>query len=536
MTMTIQAPPRNYWLLLAAITVTGLAIRLLHFSVAFGSDDQVWVNVAREISIGAVRSDEPVYYTRLLWTWLLIFWGRLGSLTLEWTAVLMFLLGGLTTVFIAQAARTAFDVRAALFAAIAYAAHPLAVTFDAVTLPDGFAVCLLSAASWHFVRYLRAHQRLPLVVSSLLIGLLFGVKNYFMLVSIPCALTILRLPLSWRERIAHIGMLAGAAGAGLVLVLLLGVVSGVDASSHVVSAGNYVNYISQGLPVGDQAQGARQLIATLIERGGALAVTFYGFGALMGALTLFGFTLSVCRSRQSPAQLFLASTVLLFLLFLMFMPMRLSPLTFAQLHERYLTVVLPALAISTGAAIASVWDSLAERDQRGAAACLLVAIVAYSAWVPNGLHDRYGTLEIRAVRQALTEAPEHRTTTLLLPSHFNRLVPDSYRERGVLLRFVDFASPEDAATVLDSLAANPSAAMITFRMPYRNLREKLLTGDYNDDIGYGPYAELMREAHARNMLIEEVRVPYDSLRVWLARLGIATRGQLVAWVIRKPAR
>jgi len=49
------------------------------------------------------------------------------------------------------------------------------------------------------------------------------------------------------------------------------------------------------------------------------------------------------------------------------------------------------------------------------------------------------------------------------------------------------------------------------------------------------YGSLMQGARSRGYSIEEVRVPYDTARVWLARLGLATRGQLVGWVVRKPA-
>lgn len=116
MTMLSRAEPARYRVWLALIVLGGLAARLLHVSVALGSDDQVWIKVAREISAHAVHTDEPVYYTRLVWTWILILWGLLGSLSLEWTAVLMFVLSGLTTVFIAEGTRTAFDTRSALLA------------------------------------------------------------------------------------------------------------------------------------------------------------------------------------------------------------------------------------------------------------------------------------------------------------------------------------------------------------------------------------------------------------------------------------
>ncbi len=536
MTMLSRAEPARYRVWLALIVLGGLAARLLHVSVALGSDDQVWIKVAREISAHAVHTDEPVYYTRLVWTWILILWGLLGSLSLEWTAVLMFVLSGLTTVFIAEGTRTAFDTRSALLAAVVYAAHPLAITFDAYTLPDGLAVCMLAACIWRFLHYLRTPRLTALIVPGLLIGLLFGVKNYFMLVSLACALTMLMLPMAPRLRVTHTGALAAVAIGGLAFALLLGLVSGVDTTSHVTSAGNYVDYISRELAPGQGIESARDVVSLLVERGASLTILFFGFGTIMGLLTLFGFTFSVAQLRASPAQQFLVSMVVIFLLFLMFMPVRLSPLLFTQLHERYLTILLPPLAISAGVALAAMQEALVTRPLRTAAGCLFAAAVGYCLWVPNGLHDQYGRLEMRGVAQVISAAPGHGTATLLLPSNYRRLVPDSYRNGSVQLRFVDLRSPTGIAAALDSAEADSSIAVVAIRAPYRSLVEKLRAGDYSEDVGYGRFAMLMREAGARGLVVGEVRVPYDTLRVWLARAGVATRGQLVGWVISRSAR
>lgn len=534
MTTTTSGRWRHYGLPLATIVIGGLAIRFLHFSLALGSDDQVWVTVAREISSDAVHTDEPVYYTRLVWTWLLILWGALGALTLEWTAVLMFVLSALTILFIAAAALAAFGTRAALLAALVYAAHPLAVSYDTATLPDGLAVCMLAAITWSWLRYLHSPRPALLVVPGLLIGLLFGVKNYFMLVSIPCAATILLSAPDWPRRSRHLGILVGTALAGLGIALLLGVASRVDPSSHVASFGNYVHYISQA-PASSADWGMRQLVGLLAERAEGAALLFFGFGALMGALTLFGLAASLCESRRSPTHLFLASASLLFLLFLMFMPVGFSPLTFTQLHERYLTVILPSLAVSTGVALANAWGVLDIRSLRIAAATAFIAVVGFSAWVPGEMHDRYGRLDLRGLAQVVSDAPTRGTKQLLLPAYLRRLVPASDLEGGVQLHYTDLASASGAASALDVLLSDPSAAVVVFRAPYRSIKEKLRTGDYDERTAEGVYGSLMQGARSRGYSIEEVRVPYDTARVWLARLGLATRGQLVGWVVRKPA-
>ncbi len=533
MNRTTHGPWRTFWLPLAFIVSGGLAIRYLHFSLTLGSDDQVWLTVAREIATGMPRTDEAVYYTRLVWTWVLVAWSHLGSFTLGWTAVMMFALSGLTMGLTAAAARIPFGERAALLAALVYAAHPLAVAYDTATLPDGLAVCMLAATMWRFMRYLEAPRAATLIVPGLLIGLLFGVKNYYMLVSIACAIAILARLRDPRLCVRPVGTLALSALAGLGLALLLGALSGVEGRSHVASFGNYVAFISQD-PADASVQGLRQLLMLLVGRAEAFVSLFLGPGALMGALTLFGLIHSTLESRRAPAQLFLAVTALLFLSFLMLMPVRFSPLTFTQFHERYLTVLLPALAISTGVAMTAAWARLDSPALRAAAAGLLVAIVGSGAWSPNAMQDSYGRLEMRGLAQIARAHAGKGTAQLLLPAYMRRLVPSDYRGSDVQFHFVDLATPAGARAALDRVAADPSASIAIFRAPYRTITEKLRTGDYVPETGYGNYAELMREAHARGYAIEEVRVPYDTARVWLGRIGMTTRGQLVAWVVGKP--
>lgn len=522
----------RYWPVLSLIVIGSLLLRLLHFSVALGSDDQVWMTVAREIASSAQPTDQPVYYTRLLWTWLLIVWGWLGSLTLEWSAVLMFALSGLTTTLIAATTRRAFGERAALLAAAVYAVHPLAVTYDTVTLPDGFAVCLLAAVMAMFVSYLGSGNRRLLLTLGLVIGLLFGVKNYFVLLGLPCALTILASPLTWAERAARVAMVGGAAVTGLLLTMLLGLLSGIDAGSHVVSAGEYVDYISRDA---GGYQGWRQLAAALVGRTEYLVALFFGSGAALGLLTLLGIGVFVFRWRRSPNYLFVAATFLVFLLFLMLLPVRLSPLLFTQVQERYLTVVLPALAVATGLVLHEVWRSLTEPTLRRSAALVFLAVVGLSAWLPNDAHDRFRLLELRALDQVLDAAPRSGTRELLLSFDYRRLVPDSYRTRGVELGFYDFGSEAGSSALLARVAAEPSVAIVVFRTPYRMLREKLRTGDYDERVAHGSASKLMDQARSHGLDIEEVRVPYDTMRLWLARAGIETRGQLVGWIVRKHA-
>ena len=466
---------------------------IAHFALPLGSDDQ-----SGSRSRGGWRPDSyrpPVYYTRLVWTWLLIGWGTLGSLTLEWTSVLMFILGALTILLVAAAARTAFNDRAALLAALVYAAHPLAITFDTAALPDGLAVCLLAATIAAFIHYLKERRARTLLICGLIIGLQFGVKNYFMLVSLPCALTIVALHIPWRQRCAQIGLLAGSAIAGLAVALLIGAVSGVGVGPHIEGAGHYVDYISQG---GSESAQMCDL-ALRRPRGGAPA--FFGFCG--DCLTLFGLIATAVGARRNPVSC--SSRQPSCCSCLMLMPVRLSPLTFTNstnVHGCAVDRNRCARARQLTAGLfsrrgrCSPWWLTAAGCQRDAAA------------MASGAGPRAGA-----------DGSRHAHASASLPIHF-RPRPDAFTSRRDA-SLIDFASTASLYSARCDCRPDLATVFASRFGPH----EKLRTGDYS---GTGRARGRAGTPHAhgystRPCALRQSRgSPAD------------TRGQLVAWLIRKP--
>ena len=132
------AQPRYFHLALIVITLFGILAQVFHFHLTIGSDDQKWILTAQDCGVWANPEGlHPVYYTRLGFSCLINAWGGLaGGVTLEYSAVLMFILAAASTIMVGYAARSAFGVATGSAAAITYAAHPLVILFFLVCMPD----------------------------------------------------------------------------------------------------------------------------------------------------------------------------------------------------------------------------------------------------------------------------------------------------------------------------------------------------------------------------------------------------------------
>jgi hypothetical protein len=208
-------------------------------------------------------------------------------------------------------------------------------------------------------------------------------------------------------------------------------------------------------------------------------------------------------------------------------------LAFTEPQDRYQTVVLPGLAVAGGTALSQTWGALSDRSLRASAAVVLLLVLGFSATVPNELHDRYRLLEMRGLRRALTESTSDGVRVLSLPVVYWSLVPDSFFALGPRIEFREYFTETGAQAAIDAMEADPGLAVFVSRRYFRQSSELLRTGDFTDDADAGQGASLMRLARERGLTVREVRVPYDTLRLWLLRLGVETRGQLVGWVVSK---
>lgn len=520
---------RHYWAALLLVVLVGLGARLLHFHPYLGSDDQRWLIAASEMARGAEPSLHPVYYTRVLWSWVLIIWGEVFALTLESTAVLMFGLAALTIVSVAQCARTLFGERAALLAAIVYATHPIAVTFDTHTLPDGLAVAMLAASMLFFARYLGG-GRLPwLAAAGVLAGLLYSAKSYFALVGLPMA-AVLALPFGNRLGLRHIVTLVGAVLSGVLCNGLLSVAASVDTFNVFGTLGEYAQRLS--VPRPNAYEGWKAVVDTLTDRLAYLRSLYFGYGGAVGLVMLWATFLLLVKTLDGRKYVFLLLVVVSFLLFLIAMPASISPLVLVEVQDRYLMVVLPALSVAAGQALLLALNGLQTLGLRYAALGLLVCVSVFNLTVPSNLLDRYNLLEIEGLRASLDVAAHQGIEEVVVPRDFRERMPDSYFRRGVAIRFVDFEHMISPASPSPSLGSR--SAVFIPRDAYRRLQDPLRTGDYNAITERGRHAALVDDLTAIGFKPSPIRVPYDTPRVWLERLGVSTRGQLVAWILIRP--
>lgn len=518
----------TYRRVLVLVIVVGVIGRLVHFHLALGSDDQRWIIAAHEVMNHSNHTLDPVAYSRVLWTWALVAWGRLFGLTLESTAVLMFLLSCLTIVFVAEAARALFSSSAALLAAAVYATHPIAVMYDVQTLPDVLSVTLLSASIFFFSKFLKTDKAQSLIASALIVGLSYSAKSYFILAAMPMGVVVVFYPPQLGSRIRNSALFIIGVLIGLAANPLMSWAAGVEPYNSVAAMSGYADGLAQYTSA---YEGWRATAFTLVSRLVYVQALYFAYGGAIGIVLLWASLFLVVHARGGREYIFLLGLVLVFLLFLSFMPVRLSPLIFVETQDRYLTVVLPALAIAAGQAMWTVIRSGDDAASRRALLGVALVVFAYDLAVPNDMLDRYRLLEFEGLNRALAEAPKHGIQEIVVPRYYREVIPDSFYSRGVRITFQDFG--QDVANRTMDVTERSSRAFFVPRAHFRELAPKLRMGEDTQALEYGEAARLVASLTNEGLQVTRITVPDDSLRFWLDRLGIHTKGQLVAWMLFK---
>jgi len=257
---------------------------------------------------------------------------------------------------------------------------------------------------------------------------------------------------------------------------------------------------------------------------------FFDFGAVGGFTAMWGSMFLALEARHRVDCRMLLGGALTFFLFLSLMPAKLRPFTFIEIQERYLTVLLPFLAIGAGGAVSTVLECLKDRGLRFSALGLLVVAFCYNLLIPNDMLDRYRLLEFVGIRQVLKSAREREITELVLPESYSQYTPDSYYSYGVRLRFLKFDDDASADKVREYLESGRSRAVFIPRMPFRRLKQLVRIGEYDSFLEAGNAGKLIELLGASGFRRENIRVPYTSFRSWLYLVGIETKGQLVGWL------
>ncbi|MCI0421148.1 MAG: glycosyltransferase family 39 protein, partial [Acidobacteria bacterium] len=240
----------GYYLILLLILLIGMLGRGFHFYLTLGSDDQRWIIAARALT-GTESVSIPVhFYPRIVWRCVLALWGLPWGLTLEISAILMFLLAAISIVLVALIARLLFSERASLLAAAFHATYPINVQFDPTTLPDGLAVPLMLLAVFLFARFLKDRRTGLLAGSAFTAGVLFAVKEYFVLITVPFGLCLLFSQLGFKEKKRYLTVLVLFFTLGFSVDFLLHAVESQDPIAHfrplLTYSARYEAFLSQG--------------------------------------------------------------------------------------------------------------------------------------------------------------------------------------------------------------------------------------------------------------------------------------------------
>jgi len=524
----------NFWLLLVAVVASGVALRLLHMAPAMGSDDQRWILTARHFAgTGGTPDLSPVYFTRAVFLALLALWGKIATISIPGVVPLMLLIGALTTILVGLGGRAAFDPTTGLLAAGLYAVHPLNVAYDPYVGPDGLATCLQAAFLLTVILHLKGRRLWPLVCAGIAGGLMFGTKNYYALAGVPVGLLLLfESRTAWDLRLRRAACLLGSAMVGLAISFVLQAMSNGDPLAELHASAGYADVL---LGWGDPAAGKTgfaALVYIVLSRLEYVKDLFFGTAGLLGWLLLGGALWGVMQARRQAIEFILISIAAVYLLFLAFMPVRFSPLVLVEMQTRYLVVLLPSLTLLAAAWATRVYADMQDGLVRRAARAVLVVGLAWCAWIPSGWWDRYGVLEAMGIREATRVTAADGGGELLVASRWHEQFPEELVAAGVTLRYADFQKDGAAQRITMWLRERPDRRVFLVRTPLRSLRAAIAKGDNVAALEYGAAAPISSALETGGFPVQRVYVPEDTFRVWLDRVGIGGRGQLVGWLYR----
>jgi len=512
-----KLPTRRYYVALLLIIAFGVLVRLFHFRLAMGCDDQLWLITSRTLGEPSAEGIPPVFYARILWRVVLGAWGAVFGSTLESSAVLMFGLSCATALFIAESARIAVGRIAGLFAAAVHATHPLNVLYDVLTVPDGLAVAMLAAAVLLFLKYLRSGRLRFLLSCGLLLGLSYSVKDYYILAAAPFGLCLLLEKSGWRNRLLKAGLFALLVLAGLSVDMALHGWESGNPWAHFTNNAGYAERIGEWFP--RDTSGIRRLHSLFWERVRYFPWLFVDGGIVNGFLLLWGSIYLLLTWRRLPESRVLFATAAVYFGFLLLMPVSFRPLSFVEMQPRYLTVLFPMLAIGGGAACQAVIGSLPSSPLRTSLVATLVLGFGYNAFPPNAQIDHHRVQEFVGIRKVLRDAREDRIEELVLPKGYHLFLPDSYYDYGVQFTFRDVKDPDWCKEAPAYLEEDAARALFVPERPFPKTRA---------------YLQLKESLEAEGMVSVEVRVPQTSYRGWLYRLDLHdANDQLVGWICRR---
>jgi len=412
-------------------------------------DESAWLLASLRVQgfeAAGAEGFHQAYYNRPLWLFVLAILPGVTDnafLLLPW----MLLFAAINTALITFSTRTMFgDDRAAMLAGLLYAIHPISVQYDVLGLPDSLGVTVLLTSLFFASRFLRGNHTLDLFLAASLVGLSYGFKQYFPLLILPYAITLVDFKSSRNLVLQRCGLMV----LGFMIAVTAVVCLRACMPHGSIAIDQYSNYSAllstkdgQHVVVRD----VRSLLSNVCIR--ALYVDWLATraGLVVGTATLFGSFLFLARSRTDRRARFVFASALFLFSFLAFCPAPSWPFVFVEMQRRYLTVLVPFMCLMGGVAVAHAYSVVPDRKIRFGLMCFLVVGSFLTMHAPNDARTRnYSQFKIACIRESARQVAQEPNMKLVVSEKFAIKLPLALGEHRDI---VEYAVIPDAASFAD---------------------------------------------------------------------------------------
>ncbi|MFO0911535.1 MAG: hypothetical protein U0795_01150 [Pirellulales bacterium] len=458
-----------HWSAVVLIFALGLAARTFHTrpdSATYGSDDQRYILCSREMFDGQPPTFSPAYSQRSVWNGMGYLFHRAYGLTTQSAYVLLIAYYALAAAGMLWTLRPLVSPWAAVIGYAFLLLHPLMVKYDSVYWPETLGVALSTVMFGAVLRYSKRQALGWLALAAFLLGLSYGIKQYFVLPFMPLGLSLVWYQRNDRKRLmAACGVAIGMFVVGMAIKTVIVRLDGQTAQGALSAMTVY------GQRMGEVA--ASPIVKQLLQRVRYPFWILTTCGGLFGIATLCSLYYLARSGGRGFFGAFVGGTTFLYIGFLALFPASVSPWIFVEMVPRYLPIVMPPLAIGVGLAAhewlrRSAWPSPA---QTAALVILGFAVAGFTVADSAEAYPAYMQNEFVAIRQMLRRAPDWEITEIWFPPGYENRLPDHfYQIPGVqvkLARDVDDLQqrgergaiyvPDDLARYL--LSADPRRAL-----------------------------------------------------------------------------
>ena len=446
----------------------------------------------------------PVFHTRILWSWTLNVWGKVTSLTIDSCWKLMFVFSAASILLTAAIAKKVFGPLAGLISAGVIACYYLNVVTDVRIFPDGMGIAMLLCSMLLFLKYLESGTWWHLGVCGAITGLLFPIKEYYIIVAGAYLFSLCLRPragssgITMQRRLSEVGVYLGLFALGASTSLIL----------HYFNSGNPFGQFGV-LDFGDKELQYIYFDKDLSPAGmfvDRLAYLRHLFteNGIIGGVLLFGGGLYLAANwkRREDCRVLLNAAAI-FILFLSFMPAKFNPLVFIVAQSRYMLVFTPFLAVGVGGLVSAMFAKL--ENEKGLRSILWVTLglcAALNLWLPN---YRYGDKPsvLTAINACVDQQDRLGFTHLILPWQMWQwafITEYDSRRHFILADRGESKTRAEYGDFKDALQRYPGAAVFVSpsMMQDKSIRSLLCGAEFR---------------------IEPIMLPNSSVNTWFTRLG-----------------